>query len=136
MNITKAQHAWSKFQNQAQIKRPTTENEYLELYTFMDKLTDRYAIDDPVWEPLIDLIARYMLEWENANDPWAGQPATPRDVLASLMRDRKVTQSQLEQAGVIAQSTLSQILNGKREISKTNAKKLGTYFKVSSALLI
>ena len=136
MNITKAQHAWSRFQNQVQIKRPTTEGEYLELQAFMDELTSRYAMSDPVWEPLIDLVARYMLEWENANDSWAQEPATPRDVVANLMRDRNVTQVQLEKAGVIAQSTLSQILNRKRQISKTNAKKLAAYFQVSSALLI
>ncbi len=136
MNIAKAQNAWSKFQDQAQIKRPTSEDEYLELHALMDDLTTRYPMNDPTWEPLIDLVARYMLEWENTNDPWAIQPATPRDVLASLMQDRNVTQSKLEQDGVIAQSTVSQILNGKREISKANAKKLGAYFKISSALLI
>jgi HTH-type transcriptional regulator/antitoxin HigA len=103
---------------------------YLEFHAFMDELTSKYRMDDPVWSPLIDLVGRYMLEWENANDPWARVEATPRDVLASLMRDRGVNQVDLETAGVVAQSTLSQVLNGKRGISKSVAKKLSAFFGV------
>lgn len=71
-----------------------------------------------------------MLEWENANDPWARAHATPRDAPASLMRDRSVNQVDLETAGFVAQSTLSQILGGKRGISKGVAKKLSEFFGV------
>jgi hypothetical protein len=73
-------------------------SEYLELHALLENLTNRHAFADPTFEPLIDLIARYMLEWENANDPWALTPSTPRDALASLMRDRGTTQVQLEKA--------------------------------------
>ncbi len=130
MNTEQTQQAWAQFQSNAQIKRPNTESDYLELHALMDALTSKYRMDDPVWSPLIDLIGRYMLEWENANDPWASIQAAPRDVLASLMRDRSVNQVDLETAGVVAQSTLSQILNGKRGISRGVAKKLGAYFGV------
>jgi HTH-type transcriptional regulator / antitoxin HigA len=135
-NLEQAQNAWVSFQNQAHIKRPETESEYLELHALLENLTNRYAMDDPTFEPLIDLIARYMLEWENANDPWASTPSTPRDALASLMRDRGTTQVQLEKAGVVAQSTLSQILAGKRGISKATTKKLGAFFRVSSVVFL
>jgi HTH-type transcriptional regulator / antitoxin HigA len=128
MNAEQTQQAWAQFQINAQIKRPKSESDYLELHTLMDTLTSKYRMDDPVWSPLIDLVGRYMLEWENANDPWAQVEAVPRDVLANLMRDRKVSQVDLETAGVVAQSTLSQILSGKRGISKGVAKKLGAFF--------
>ena len=134
-DLEQTQNAWVAFQNHAHLKRPETEREYLELHALLDDLTDRYAMDDATFGPLIDLIARYMLEWENANDPWA-HTSTPRNALASLMRDRGATQSQLEMAGVVAQSTLSQILSSKRGISKATAKKLGAYFGVSSALFL
>jgi plasmid maintenance system antidote protein VapI len=45
-------------------------------------------------------------------------------------------QVQLEKAGVVAQSTLSQILAGKRGISKGVAKKLGVFFGVSSVVFL
>jgi antitoxin component HigA of HigAB toxin-antitoxin module len=56
--------------------------------------------------------------------------------LTSLMRDCGTTQVQLEKAGVVAQSTLSQILAGKRGISKATAKKLGAFFGVSSVVFL
>ena len=130
------QNAWAAFQNHAHIKRPTNETEYLELHALLDHLTNLYAMDDATFGPLIDLIAGYMHEWETTNDPWAQTPSAPRDVLASLMRDRGVTQYQLEKAGVVAQSTLSQILSGKRGISKATAKKLSAFFGVSSAAFL
>ncbi len=135
-DLEQTQNAWVTFQNYAHLKRPETEREYLELHALLDDLTNRYAMDDATFGPLIDLIARYMLEWENANDPWAQTPSTPRDALASLMRDRGTTQYQLEKAGVVAQSTLSQILSGKRGISKGTAKKLGAFFGVSSLVFL
>ena len=130
MNTEQTQQAWAQFQTDAQIKRPHTGSDYLELHALMDALTSKYRMDDPVWSPLIDLIGRYMLEWGNANDPWARTQATSRDVLASLMRDRDVNQVDLETAEVVAQSTLSQILNGKRGISKGVAKKFSAFFGV------
>jgi plasmid maintenance system antidote protein VapI len=42
----------------------------------------------------------------------------------------------LERAGVVAQSTLSQILAGKRGVSKGTAKKLGAFFGVSSTVFL
>jgi HTH-type transcriptional regulator / antitoxin HigA len=136
VNLEQTQNAWLAFQNHAHIKRPGTEGEYLELHALLDDLTNRYAMDDATFGPLIDLISRYMLEWENTNDPWAQTPSTPRDALASLMRDRGTTQYQLEKDGVIAQSTLSQVLSGKRQISKGAAKKLAAFFGVSHVVFL
>ncbi len=130
MNTERTQQAWAQFQTNAQIRRPHTESDYLELHALMNALTSKYRMNDLVWSPLIDLIGRYMLEWENANDPWARAQPMPRDVLASLICDRSVNQIDLETAGVVAQSTLSQILSGKRGISKGVAKKLGAFFSV------
>ena len=130
MSIQQIQHHWLEFQASAQIKRPTTEKQYLELHDLMQQLTNQYAMNDPIWGALMDIIATYMLDWENQFDPWAKKTATPRDVLASLIQDRQLTQVQLEQAGVIAQSTLSQILSGQRGISQRVAQRLAGYFGV------
>ncbi len=131
MSIHQIENHWLEFQAAAQIKRPSNETQYLELHDLMQQLTSQYAMNDPVWGALMDLIATYMLEWENQFDPWAKETSTPRDALASLMQDRNLTQVQLEQAGIIAQSTLSQVLSGQRGISKRIAQQLARYFGVS-----
>ncbi len=130
MSIQQFQHHWLEFQAAAQIKRPHNQQQYLELHDLMQQLTSQYPMNDPIWGALIDLIATYMLEWENQFDPWAKEIPTARDALASLMQDRHLTQKQLEQAGIIAQSTLSQVLSGQRGISKRVAQKLARYFGV------
>jgi HTH-type transcriptional regulator / antitoxin HigA len=136
MNFEYIQSTWLALHQEAQIKSPQTETEYLALLEVMDNLTSQYALDNPIWGGLIRLIASYLLEYENQFDSWAKTPPTSRDVLSSLMRNRQISQRQLEQAGVAAQSTLSQILSGKRGISKRVAKKLGAYFGVSPVVFL
>jgi HTH-type transcriptional regulator / antitoxin HigA len=136
MNLEYIQTSWLALQQEAQIKPVQNETEYLALLEVMDNLTSRYALDDPIWGGLMRLIAGYLLEYENQFDPWASVAPACRDVVSSLMRERQVSQRQLEQAGVVAQSTLSQILSGKRGISKRVAQKLGRYFGVSAVVFL
>ena len=60
--------------------------------------------------------------------------AHPRDVLRYLMEDRGLSQSDL--ADVASQGTISDILAGKREISKALARKLAGRFGVSVAVFV
>ena len=57
--------------------------------------------------------------------------AEPRAVLRYLMDERRLSQSQLSE--LASQGTISDILSGKREISKALAKKLAARFQVSPA---
>ena len=57
--------------------------------------------------------------------------AEPRAVLRYLMDERRLSQSHL--ADLASQGTISDILSGKREISKALAKKLADRFQVSPA---
>jgi hypothetical protein len=54
-NLEQAQNAWVSFQNHAHIKRPEMMSEYLELHALLENLTNRYALADQTFEPLIDL---------------------------------------------------------------------------------
>ena len=60
--------------------------------------------------------------------------AHPRDVLRYLMNDRGLNQSDL--ADVASQGTISDILTGKRDISKALARKLAERFGVSVAVFV
>jgi HTH-type transcriptional regulator / antitoxin HigA len=61
--------------------------------------------------------------------------STPRGILLELMEARKKKPNELW--GVLgSKGTTSEILNGKRGISKTQAKALGEFFRVSPELFI
>ena len=64
------------------------------------------------------------------------QKTTPHEFLQHLMAGREMKQSDL--VGILSMSSglISSIVNGKRQISKEQAKKLGEYFKVSPGLFI
>ncbi len=61
--------------------------------------------------------------------------STPHEILQHLMEASSTRQADL--VGLIGSSgVVSEIVNGKRSISKAQAKALGDYFKVSSSLFI
>jgi HTH-type transcriptional regulator / antitoxin HigA len=64
------------------------------------------------------------------------QKTTPHQFLQHLMAGKEMKQSDL--IGILSMSSglISSIVNGKRQISKDQAKKLGEYFKVSPGLFI
>jgi HTH-type transcriptional regulator/antitoxin HigA len=82
---------------------------------------------------LLRLLVRLIEDFEEKTYPIDEAP--PRAVLKTLMEDRG-----LKQADVAAlfggRSRVSDVLAGKREISKTQAKALAAYFKVPADLFI
>jgi HTH-type transcriptional regulator / antitoxin HigA len=64
------------------------------------------------------------------------QKTTPHEFLQHLMAGKGLKQADL--VGILSMSSglISSIVNGKRQISKDQAKKLGEYFKVSPGLFI
>jgi len=61
--------------------------------------------------------------------------ATPQDVLLHLIEVRELKQADL--VGVIgSKGVVSEVVNGKRAISKAQAKALGEFFKVNPSVFI
>ena len=60
----------------------------------------------------------------------------PVNVLRALMESHDLRQTDLVQAGVIDQPSLSRILRGERSISKSMAVQLAGYFKVSASIFL
>lgn len=78
---------------------------------------------------LVTLIEAY----EAANYPMT--ESAPHEILQHLMESSGTRQADL--LGIIGSSgVVSEVVNGKRTISKTQAKALGAYFKVSASLFI
>ena len=84
---------------------------------------------------LFRLLVRLIEDFEEKTYPEVGRSSTPRDVLAFLMKQQGLKQKDL--VDIFSSSgTISQVLNGAREISKSQAKALAAKFRVSAELFI
>ncbi|MEO6588002.1 MAG: transcriptional regulator [Pyrinomonadaceae bacterium] len=84
---------------------------------------------------LFRLLVRLIEDFEEKTYPAVGRSSTPRDVLAFLMKQQGLKQKDL--VDIFSSSgTISQVLNGAREISKSQAKALAAKFRVSAELFI
>ena len=81
-----------------------------------------------VWEVLIEMYE------EDRFQP--GSASTPVSILQTLMECRGLIQADLVRAGIGSIGIVSEMINGKRQISKEQAKKLAALFSVSADLFI
>jgi HTH-type transcriptional regulator / antitoxin HigA len=76
-------------------------------------------------EVLGDLVERY----EGEAYPMA--PVSDAEMLRHLIEARGVSQAEISSATGIADSTISEILKGRRSLNRSHIGKLARYFKVS-----
>jgi len=109
-----------------------TEEEYERILKLVEKLTfqkNRTNEEQVLHKLLVVLIEAY----ETENYPM--EQSTPHEILKHIMEASGTLQTDL--VGIIGYSdVVSEIVNGKRSISKEQAKALGEYFKVSPSLFI
>ena len=108
-----------------------TEEEYDRILKIAEQLT--FAKKTPEENVLYKLLITLIEAYETEN--YSMDEATPHEILQHLIESSGTRQADL--VGVIGSSgVVSEVVNGKRSISKTQAKALGDYFKVSSSLFI
>jgi HTH-type transcriptional regulator/antitoxin HigA len=93
----------------------------------VDGLIDRDDLgrdEQDYLDVLSDLVERY----ESEEYPIA--PVSDAEMLRHLMEAKGVTQTEVAQATDIAASTVSEVLAGKRTLSRTHIGKLARYFHV------
>ncbi|MCC3407042.1 MAG: transcriptional regulator [Microcoleus sp. PH2017_10_PVI_O_A] len=109
-----------------------TEAEYDRLLAVAEGLTfanNRTPEEKALHKLLVTLIEVY--EAEN----YAIDKSEPHEILQHIMEASGTRQADL--VGIIGSSgVVSEVVNGKRAISKAQAKALGDYFKVSPSLFI
>ncbi len=134
MNIStqKAIESWTGLYS-ANIRKPESEEEYLELLEFMNHLTDHYNTDLEPHKGLWNLVAQFMFEWEQANEPKIPE-SEPHQILLFLMQQHHLKAKDFKDK--IDQSLLSKILSGKRKISKQVARILAERFQTTPALFL
>lgn len=110
-----------------------TEEENERMLAIVEKLMDKGEAISPEEEKLLKLLARLIEDFEERY--YQPRDATPLEVLQHLMESRGAKQTHLwEVFG--SKGIASEVLSGKRGISKTHAKALAEYFHVPADLFI
>ncbi len=125
--------AWSALQGVAPLASIRSERDYKRLSKLADQLIDAGAGDER--HPLASLLAvvgDIIAQWEDEHDEVP--TAEPREVLRFLMTEHGLLQNDL--GNIVSQGVLSEILSGKREISRALAKKLADRFGVLPAVFL
>ena len=100
-----------------------------EVEELMDKGEHRSAEEDAALDLMVRLIKDYEEEHHPLPDP------SPREMLLYLMEQRSLRQADLLPI-FKSRGYVSDIINGKRAISRVHAKQLAEFFKVSVSLFI
>src|SRR5262249_24000886 len=119
-----AQTAPVVIRNEIECRR--IEGEMSKLLQKCDKLT-------PEEERLLNLLSALVERYEDATGDFPASP--PHRVLRFLMEQNDLKQVDLVKI-IGSSGRVSEVVNGKRGISKAQAKALGEFFKVSSELFI
>ena len=110
-----------------------TEEENERMLTIVEKLMKKGEDLSAEEEKLLKLLARLIEDFEQSF--YQPPEAEPLEVLHHLMEARGIKQSQLwEVFG--SKGIASEVLNGKRGISKTHARSLANYFHVPADLFV
>jgi HTH-type transcriptional regulator / antitoxin HigA len=114
-----------------------TEAEYNRFLAIAERLIfkkkDRTAEESTLLKLLVRLIKDYEEEVFDLEN-WS--KTSPHELLQFLMESKGIKQADL--VGVLSDSSglISSIVNGKREISKAQAKKLGEFFHIEPGVFI
>jgi HTH-type transcriptional regulator/antitoxin HigA len=82
-------------------------------------------------EDYLDVLSDLVEAYETIHYP--DEPVSDADMLQSCLDDWRVTQSEVAKKTGIAESTISEVLAGKRTLNRTQIGKLARYFRVSPA---
>ncbi len=133
MTLTFNPDKYKQLLDKYQPKLIKTERENEEALKIIEELMhkkDRTPEENELYELLIILVGKFEQEYYHC-----GQFSEPHSLLLFLMEQKNIKQSDL--VGIIgSKGVVSEVVNGKRNISKTQAKSLGEFFNVDAGLFI
>ena len=97
----------------------------------VNELLDRPKLDEGE-EDYLDVLGDLVEAYEETVHPI--EPASDAAMLESLLSDRGQTQLQVAAATGIANSTLSNVLHGKRQLTRDHIRRLSKHFKVDPSV--
>jgi HTH-type transcriptional regulator/antitoxin HigA len=110
-----------------------TEEEYERFLKVAEHLTFKKN-RTPEERVLHKLLVKLIEDYEEENYPM--DESTPHEILQHIMESSGIRQADLVRILGSSSGVVSEVVNGKRSISKAQAKALGEYFKVSPSLFI
>ncbi|WP_026104035.1 type II toxin-antitoxin system HigA family antitoxin [Anabaena sp. PCC 7108] len=110
-----------------------TETEYERLLKVVEFITFKKNLTSEE-RKLDKLLVRLIEDYEEENYPM--DKSTPHEILQHMMESSGIRQADLVRILGSSSGVISEVVNGKRSISKAQAKALGEYFKVSPSLFI
>ena len=132
MTITFNRENYAQLLAKYQPKVITSDEENEQSISIAEELAhkaNRTSEESALYQLLITLIEKY------ENDTYPMGETTPLSMLLHLMEARGLKQADL--IDVIGSSgVVSEVINGKREISKAQAKALGEFFNIDAGLFI
>jgi HTH-type transcriptional regulator / antitoxin HigA len=111
-----------------------TEAEHERTLAAVEELMEKGDGRTPEESRLLELLAKLAEDFEETHQEVGD--AAPREVLKLLMDGRGMKQADLLPVLGLSKGTLSDMLSGRREISRTTARKLAEHFGVSADLFI
>ena len=134
MNLRDVESHWVALHEALGVGAPIANKaQYERAFAFVEQVFDQVAADPA--HPLgglVDLLAERIRAYEDRVHPWPDS-STPITVLASLMEEHGLTQSDLPEVG--AQSVVSAVLAGKRSLNLRQVKALANRFGVPIEML-
>jgi HTH-type transcriptional regulator / antitoxin HigA len=130
MTLTIEKTIYGKLLAESQPKVINDEHEYEDALKIVNTLMSKNELT-PEETELLQVWAILIEDYEEQNYPMS--EATPQEVLLHLMEVKEVRQVDL--TGILgSKGVVSEVVNGKRSISKAQAKALGEFFKVNPSL--
>ncbi|MBT9096996.1 transcriptional regulator [Methylovulum psychrotolerans] len=112
---------------------PYTESQYQERIALLNELIDEVGEnEDHPLATLLDIVGMAVANYEQIHYPIPA--AQPQDVLAYLMAEHQLKQTDLPEMG--SQGVMSEILRGKRQLNIRQIQALSQRFKVSAQVFL
>ena len=115
--------------------RPIESEAELEYATaVMNSLLDRDL--DPAEDDYLDVLSDLIERYEDKHYPIFTDDLTDAEMLEHLIEAKGVNHAEAARGAGIAESTISEVLSGKRRLTRKQIEKLAPYFHVSPAVFL
>lgn len=93
----------------------------------VNELIDQDTLTPPE-DDYLDVLGDLVEAYEEEHHPM--DPVSDADMLRFLIENKALTQARVSKGAGIAESTISEVLAGKRKLNRTQIGKLARYFKI------